>query len=189
MIKLTQKGKAEVVLTMVSITYRQCLWVPSVQSLDFDVDRQEICTEVSSDLLTDGTRECANGSTPPLRSVEPTLTAREYKDFWGNDYSETFNFGIWIGLEFYPDDTPKCLWMGQEEAGVCVSTCNLDADGNPALDDVESMARVLLDELDEFYDESGSDIIFTAGVAVVVAGIVAVGLYLSPTITAAVAAA
>lgn len=158
------------------ISYKQCSWVPTVDTNSLSFDRTEFCTSISDGTVSDGTRQCAGGSTPPLHSVEASFFSKEYKNAFNFDSEDgeiTFDMAFWIGLEERPDNS-LCLWVGQEEAGVCVNTCDVDADGQPDLGALQDIVDVFLDELDDFYSENDKwDLIATVGTAVAVAVIVA----------------
>lgn len=113
---------------MATVKFGKCEGIPTIDTDGFGVNRTEVCFELSSSIFLN-TRDCANGPTPQLHSVEPSIVSYEYTDYWASEPTGVvFDFGIWIGMELNPDGSAKCLWIGQEEAGVCVSTCNLDAD-------------------------------------------------------------
>lgn len=175
---------------MASISYTQCTFIPTVDTSDFSFDRTELCTSVGTDLISDGTRQCANGSTPPLYSVEASFFSREFNNSLNfnpepGEGKITFNIGMWIGLEERPDGS-LCFWVGQEEAGICLSTCNVDADGNPALTDLENLVDVFVNELADFYSENDVwDLIATAGFYVAVGVIVALAAAVAPEIAIA----
>ncbi|MFC6734525.1 hypothetical protein [Haladaptatus sp. DYSN1] len=173
-----------------ALTFTKCGFIPKVDVDGFSInlDRQEFCYEVS-DFISTGTRQCANGSTPPLQSVQGSLFSRQYEDPLSTDPSTAtigFDLAIWIGIEEKPNNN-YCLWMGQEETGVCVSSCDMNADGNPALADIRALADALLEELDENLWENKYDILVDVGATVAAGILVAAALwYLGVVLTIAV---
>lgn len=122
------------------LSYNRCIALPTVDLNDFEFGTREVCIDLN--VVRDGTRQCASGSTPPMQSFDFTLLKRDIDD------NVTFDLSIWMGIELLGNGR-ACLWMGQEEYGVCVNSCGFPVAANPALADVRSLADSFVEELDQ----------------------------------------
>lgn len=122
------------------LSFHKCLPLPAVDLDDFEVGTREVCIDLNT--LSDGTRQCSSGSTPPMQSFDFTLLKRDIDD------NVTFDLSIWMGIELLGNGR-ACLWMGQEEYGVCVNDCGFPVDANLALADARSLADSFVKELDQ----------------------------------------
>lgn len=61
------------------------------------------------------------------------------------DWETDVSLGMWIGIQ---EEAPGefCLWLGQEEAGVCVNDCDIDP-RNPSEAAVASLVNEYLEQL------------------------------------------
>lgn len=161
-----------------AFSFQVCQFVPIVDTSDStllspDIDKREMCVDLAS-VSKSPTRNCANGETPPLKTqVEGAIEEWQYEDPLATDRSNAqlgINLSIWMGIEERAGE--PCLWMGQEEAGVCVSECEVNADGQPVLADMRALADVFVEELQENTDFI-TDSVATVLVAILVAALVA----------------
>lgn len=141
-----------------AFSYNLCQNVPLIDTsdstlLDPDIDKRELCIDASS-VSTTRTRNCANGQTPPLKGqVEGSIKEWQYENALATDRTNAtlgIDISFWMGHEVRGDKV--CLWWGQEEAGICVSECDVEADGQPVLADLRALADVIVDELMENND-------------------------------------
>jgi hypothetical protein len=151
-------------------SFEECVPIPKV--LEFGTD--EVC--VSSDVLTDGTRDCAtcascgDGSTPPLLSLGSSL----YEEDVNNNI--TYSYDLWIGvnLRFLTGSQKPVLWFGQEDSFFCLSE-NLNGE-EVSIATLRDAAETLVEEIQENPEESAKDILVTLMLLLVVAFLVRKGI-------------
>ncbi len=160
------------------ISFKDCQQIPKADLDDRDIKRQKFCFEISNSTISDGRRNCANGPAPPMPSVSGSLISREVP-LLGTDWETVVDFSIWIGLQ---EEVPGqyCLWMGQEEAGVCVNDCEVDP-RDPSHEKVTELVEEFLREL-QAKNQNGDfqvpSYIFDIGFTVTVGVLVLAAIYL-----------
>ncbi|MCO8266410.1 hypothetical protein NKF06_07390 [Haloferax sp. AB510] len=160
------------------MSFSTCEQIPKVDADKLDLKRQKFCFKLSNVTLSEGTRPCSGGSTPPLHSVTASFISREVPLF-GTDWKTVVDLGMWIGVQ---EETPGefCLWMGQEQTGVCVNDCDIDP-RDPSTEKVATLVDEFLREL-QAKNNNGElqvpDYIFDIGFTVL-SGVLVIGvLYL-----------
>lgn len=117
---------------------------------------------IDESVISDGTRLCAYGTTPPLRSVGASVYATDFGEF-------DFDLGFWIGV----NPETECVWVGSEEFGVCASECFNDVTSAGAF---ESLATDFLDSLEDAQN-SIPDWVFNAAATGVIALVIAGAIF------------
>lgn len=158
------------------LQYRTCQQIAtleygSVTNLEF----QRNCVLLDTDAFTVSSRNCGGGdTTPPLYSFEVSLYSEESPDPTYDNGTIVASIGIWIGFELHPGGDLKCIWAGQEEAGVCVNVKCADS-AKPTYADVRNLSEEIADEMEDYYEDQYLDAFWTAALVVVIAGVVYYG--------------
>lgn len=166
-----------------AFSFTLCSWMPEIDIEDASVARQEVCIDVQGS--TTATRNCGSYSTPPLISTTGNLFAREFDDPLSTDPADgtvTVNLGIWIGW----DPEAECLWMGQEEAGICVTSP--ECGPQPTEADVRALAEHMAEELVAAYAEVTEAMVTVMVVLLVAAALSFIGAVVLGTVAAGTAA-
>lgn len=159
-----------------AVNIEHCRNVPNVEtdSLSFDsipeFEQTRMCVKLPSFKTGGHTRNCGSGTTPNLWisgnvSVEVLSVPLDLNPFDEDTTELLVDMGIWIGLEYTPGNINR-LWMGSEEAGVCVK----DPDPRDPItqEAIVTVATDLLNQLENYYEEDHYDLIFTYGSVVLV---------------------
>ena len=161
-----------------AITYKKCQQVSLVETENWSTEVEELCIQISNGTFSDGTRPCESGSTPQLTSINLSLFQHSYNSYsdylTGSDGTIGVSMGVWIGL----DESTGCLWIGQQESGICVNECS--DNGDYKIEALEALGADFLSKVEKYYQDSKYDILTTIGVTVAIALIVAACLLLLP---------
>lgn len=138
------------------ISFNYCQAIPDVYYND-----AEVCATIQDNPVQIGSRECSFFETSELYSVDATLASENLGPY-------EFSIGFWVGAEVDPSTGEVCVWMGNEDAGICNWTCNYP-DQIAIVDDIYPLVEDTLNEIADEYNIGLWDIIGAIAVLVVVA--------------------
>lgn len=130
---------------------------------DVSLIRQEFC--INTGTLSDGSRNCGQGSLFPETSVTVTLESFDL------DGSLRYDASFWIGVREDALTGRPCLKIGNEDTGICFSECTPSVE--PVISELVDVAESMVDWLDD-----NGIIAVTATAAVVLAALLAIVLHL-----------